>query len=486
MNLRGFGRNAVIYAIGNIGLRAASFLIIPLYTHALTVEEFGLLVTLLTTMQFMIILMGLGSGMALLRFQNQYEGTSEEAELMGSAICINLAGGMAVTGIAMLMLPLFRPILHTGTVTGFILLTCFASLAQSVCSLVMSYYRSRNQPVRYMATGIGSAVLLLAANLIFLFWFRSGANGALLAIIAAYTITLLVISADILPRTGIRVSQAMFRQLFRFGFPLIFAMSGQLIMGSSSTYFLSIYSGLSAVAVYNLGYKLAIIMDIVLILPFQLTFAPFVYSHTEAPGIRSTLARLFSYFTLSLGFMSLFVLTFSKLVIPYMGPPEYGGAYIVVLFLLPAIAFKGVSYFGEVLLECVQKTHLTGMTVAFWAITCLVANYFFIHAYGMAGALIAANLSYILSGISVFILGMRQFPVPIQWRKIVITGGLLSSFLGFGFLLYTVSITVFVVAFLGVMLASGIILIYSGWFGQQEKLAFALLIQRTRSGITKT
>ena len=106
MNLRGFGRNAVIYAIGNIGLRAASFLIIPLYTHALTVEEFGLLVTLLTTMQFMIILMGLGSGMALLRFQNQYEGTSEEAELMGSAICINLAGGMAVTGIAMLMLPL--------------------------------------------------------------------------------------------------------------------------------------------------------------------------------------------------------------------------------------------------------------------------------------------------------------------------------------------------------------------------------------------
>ncbi len=486
MSLRGFGKSAVIYAIGNIGLRAASFLIIPLYTNALSVDEYGLLVTLLATMQFMIILMNSGSGMALIRFQNQYENTEEESSLMGSAITINVAGGLVVTVIFLLMLPLLRPILHTEEITGFILLTCFAALAQSLCALVMSYYRSRNQPLRYMSAGIGSAALLLVSNTVFLFYFRQGASGALMATIITYMATMTVISIDILRRTGFRITASMLRKLFRFGFPLIFSMSGQIIMGSSSTYFLSYYAGLSTVAVYSLGYKLAIMLDIVLILPFQLTFAPYVYANTETPGIRRTLSRLFSYFTLSLGIMSLFVLLFSKLALPFMGPSEYAGAYIVVVFLLPAIAFKGISYFGEVLLDLVQKTHITGMTVAFWAVVCLLANFVLIRAYGTVGALIAANASYILSGISIFMLGMREFPVPIQWRKVIITAGLGAGFLGMGYLLYPTSAFVFILTFIAVMMASGVILLWGGWFENGEKLAFSLLVQRTLSVFSKT
>ena len=73
MSLKKLGENTAIYAIGNVGLRAASFLLIPLYTHTLSVADYGLLATLLITIQLMLIVMNMGMRTTLVRFLKEHE-----------------------------------------------------------------------------------------------------------------------------------------------------------------------------------------------------------------------------------------------------------------------------------------------------------------------------------------------------------------------------------------------------------------------------
>ena len=113
MSLKLFGKNTVIYAIGNIGLRAASFLLIPLYTHYLSVSDYGLLATLLITIHIMLIFMSMGMQTTLLCFTKEYDGNNKIKDLLGTSTFINFLGGVAVTCISILFLKIDHIFLYS-------------------------------------------------------------------------------------------------------------------------------------------------------------------------------------------------------------------------------------------------------------------------------------------------------------------------------------------------------------------------------------
>ena len=63
-----FGKNVLFYSIGTVGLRVASFVLIPIYTYFLEMGEYGRLALLLQTAQILMIVINLGSRTALLAF----------------------------------------------------------------------------------------------------------------------------------------------------------------------------------------------------------------------------------------------------------------------------------------------------------------------------------------------------------------------------------------------------------------------------------
>src|SRR6266571_8642964 len=83
MSLRMLGKNACFYAAGTIGIRTASFLLIPVYTHTLSTGDYGLLAVLLQTAQIMVIVIGIGSRTALVRFAKEYEDKNRTGVLLG-------------------------------------------------------------------------------------------------------------------------------------------------------------------------------------------------------------------------------------------------------------------------------------------------------------------------------------------------------------------------------------------------------------------
>jgi O-antigen/teichoic acid export membrane protein len=251
MNLKLFGKNTAIYAIGNVGLRAASFILIPLYTYTLSVKEYGLLATLLITIQIMLIFMGLGMRMSLVRFAKEYEDKDQIKYLLGTSTFINVAGGLGVAVLTLHYLtPFFQKVLHTEDVHTYLLLTCLGAFMQSLNTHIMSYYRARNEAIKFMSVGISSAILLFVINIILLRIFYLGINGALYSYILTYSFITLYVLIDVVSRTGIGFSFVLIPRLIRFGFPLVISMAGSSIIAQASVYFLSYFTNLEVVAVY--------------------------------------------------------------------------------------------------------------------------------------------------------------------------------------------------------------------------------------------
>jgi len=285
---------------------------------------------------------------------------------------------------------------------------------------MISYYRAQNEAMKFMLFSVFAALLLIIINFLLLVKFKYRIEGALLAQIIAYGITLVLISANTISKTGIAISPRLIKDLFRFGFPLVFSMSGQNIVWTASIYILSFFAGLEVVAIYALGNKLAKLLSIILILPFQMAFQPFVFANLNRPEIKNAITKLLTYFIFAIVLTSFMILIGTKIIIPIIAPPEYASAYLVVLLLLPVIAINGISVFGETLLNIVRKTHIIGFVYGLCGVSSVLLNYMFIPHLSWYGVVLTLYITFTTMSTVILIIGIKEYPIEIEWRRIIV------------------------------------------------------------------
>ena len=481
MSLRLFGKNTIIYAIGAVCLRAASFVLIPLYTHCLSITDYGLLATLLITVQIMMTLMGLGMRTTLVRFAKDYEVNNRMNILLGTSSLINLLGGLIASSLLFaFFLPFFRSVLHRSDVYQYMGLVCCAALLQSLSMHVVSYYRARGEPVQYTIAGVSTTILLFVTSFLLISVFELGVAGALLASVVTHGAILSIVSIHVFSNTGLGLSIRLVRELLRFGCPLVFSMSSELAMDAAGIYMLGYFAGLDVVAVYSLGHKFTQLLGITVVGPFSLEFQPYVFANIHRADIREKISRLLTYFILAMMCMAFLIVLGSRILLPVFAPPQYSSALSVMLVLLPATAFTGIYYFGETLLSAVKKTHIIGFTMAACACFSVILNYILIPVLNWYGAAVSLNVSFMLAGSVVSIIGIKKLGVTLEWRRLYILGALI---LFLSFILLTVR-SVNPVLFAAVTLLAGSVIMSAlltlGFFHSDEIIAIKRLILKAR------
>jgi O-antigen/teichoic acid export membrane protein len=479
MSLRFLSTNAAIYAVGNIGARAAIFLLIPLYTHCLSVADFGLLATLQLTIQILGVLMMGGMSTTLLRFATEYEAEGRLNTLLGTSILMILLNVLVLTAGTVLLLPwLFCQVLHTPEVRSYVGLACGAAAAQSLNFHIMSYYRARQDALRYMITGISSAVLLVGVTFVMVSVLRRGVGGALIAMILANMAVFLVVLAGTVRGTGLRVSASLVGGLLRFGVPQVCSQSSEMAIGAAGVYFLSYFHGLETVAVYSLGNKLAIILMITTISPFSMAFEPYAFSSTDKPDRKPLIARSLTYLVLAAVFASACLLVGIRILLPKIAPPEYASAFVVVLLLIPGMVFTGIYYFGQALLNATHRTGVVGVVSTAVAVLSVALNYLLIRRFGWQGAVLAFDVCSILLGSALTAAGVKHFHLTLEWKRVCVGTGLLVALLLAFFAIRELPILRFTLVCGLSMLLGVLLLLRYDFFHTDEKLLARRLAAR--------
>lgn len=419
LKYRLFLKNTVIYSISNVILRFTTFLLIPVYVGYLSSEEYGLLSTILITSEFLAIVMRLGMREAQIRFFQEYDKNNQTGTLLASSTFVSILGGFFFSAICLFILPsFFQKVFHADNVEEYIMLACLAAFFQMLFEHLTAFYRAKNEALHFTITNIVAAVLILLVNAIIFLWFHYNVSSPLIAHVLAHGVVLLFVSVNLFIRYGIRISKQLTIRLLRFGVPLIFSASGQRIFYPTATYMLSLYSGLTDVAVFALGTKFASILGMVLILPFQMAFQPFLFINLENEDIRVAVSKLLTYFIHAIVLLSLAVIIGTKVILPFIAPPDYFEAISVLILSLPATGFLSLVIFGEALVNITYKTHGTGMIIGFSGCLGMLMNYLLIPFLGWYGAIISLNLSAILTGTFILYYGIICYPIRVEWKQI--------------------------------------------------------------------
>lgn len=487
MNIKSFGMNTLIYAFGNIGLRSVSFLTLPMYTHFLSLREYGMLATLLITMQPLIVFMNMGMRVGLVRFTKEYELKNKTNVLLGTTTVMNTVGGFVMTAVLVtLCLPVFRKLLQAESITGIIILTCTGAFAQSICIHLSAFYRAHNRPMKFLLSSLMAAVFTCSLTYLLTGSWHLGIEGALTATTMGYSLVAAVVLIDILSEAGSGFSFNLIPQLLRFSLPLLVCAWGYFIIWGTSIYFLSYFQSLEVVAIYSLGYRLTQILGDIVILPFQLSFQPFIFSQLDSEFISRAASRLFTYLLLCLGVISFVLLIAIRLLLPYIAPPEYASAFNVVLFLLPGVAFIGVYYFAETILGAVHKTSILATFMMVFALVSVASNLVLIPSLGWWGAALSSDISFILLGCTLLRVAQTKIAIPYEARRIVVIGMTFCFLFLFAFVLNSMS-NLFFYAGMFMFFCVSAYLFYTGSFmNEQERTIVRYAFSKVRSAVSVT
>jgi len=483
VRIRELSRNALVYAVGSVGLRAGSFFLIPLYTHALSMDDWARLAILLITSQILVTVTNLGMVTAMIRFTTEYERDKSLGVLVGSSTCLILAVSAVATLFTVTVLnPLFRSILHADHASSYLWLTCSAAAAQALFAQVLSFYRAKSQPFRYLFACMTAFAVLIALTLTLVLAFHQGVRAVLFAQTFTYGGASVLLGGAIAARTGFYVTKRACWQLFCFGSPLIVSTTGDTVTIAAIQFFLSRLAGLEQVAIYALGAKLAQIIVISFIAPFQQAYEPLVYSNIGESDTAKTISKLFTYFTLGFAYAAFGIQFVSRPLLDVIAPPEYASAFTVLLLLLPGMAFRGLYTFGNSLLYIRKRTWVSAIVIFIMTLVSVALCLLAIPAWHMYGAVLVFDLTMACTAIALVSLGMRTMYIRIE-RRIVVPVILFVSLLALDFYCSSMSIPLYYTICPLAGLATVAALFLFGFFDANETLQMRTGWQRVQKAL---
>jgi O-antigen/teichoic acid export membrane protein len=424
-SLRSLGRNSLLYALGTFCQRAAGLLLIPLYTSALRVDEFGAFETLQVLIQILVIITNLGISNSLLRFYAECKNEAEIWTMIRTSILLALLASVCWL---LMFLPFMKDLagtlLKSRSSSLLVVLAFVWATGEALSQQFFAYYRARQAAGAYVCISVGVFLVLVGLTFVLVRIFGMGLMGALLGnLIMAWAVTIwLIIKSWI---RGWTVSFEWARRLLRFGFPLIFSMSGWFIMNSSDRFFLAHYRDLAEVGIYSLGYRVGLIVQMAVVVPFQLAWGPFVFASAGKEQVARDFGRVFTYLVLAFSLLSAGVLLFSPEIVLLFGRGKFSESAYVIPFVLIAYAFNAVYYWSASLYHLTKKNIYLSAIVFFLAGLNLILNWIWIPRWGWVGAASATLVSMIGTGSLTFAIGRRLFPVPIEKVRLAKLGSVI-------------------------------------------------------------
>ncbi|MFQ5690678.1 MAG: oligosaccharide flippase family protein [Gemmatimonadota bacterium] len=414
-----------VYGLGSIVQTGLGFILIPLYTRQFTAELYGVftLITLAGTLAGAFFYLGASSAMA--RSYYDYERVRERQLVVSTALAISLSGalGQILLG-AMFGGDISRALFHTAEYRPHIILALFSSAAAFLNNLFFVLLRFQRRSVSVVVLNLGTLVVTTAL----IFYLLLVANLGVMAPIAGTLAgqLLLLGSMLVLARKSLvpRVSRKELRLQIAFGIPNLVAGLAYYALDSIDRFFINEFGSLSDVGVYSLGYKIGMVIQIILVMPFCQIWAPMRMEYREESDAPELFGLVLTYFAMAGLLVTATVSVFSRELVQILtGHPEYVQAYLVVPIVMLAHLLYGSVNIVDNGIVFSRKVVYHVYIFSFALLVNVGLNLWLIPIYGYIAAAWTTLACYALIIGMVVPVSNRLYRVPWEWYRLALLVG---------------------------------------------------------------
>ena len=418
--------HSIIYGVGNILQKMIGFFMIPIYTHAFSRADYGLIDLLENTIIVIQLIVGMSLATALLRFYTEDSRKEHrEAVISTSMLFVIVVSGLVCILGCVLSPQISRLIVRRVGYAEAFRVMMFVFLFNSMIEIPLVVLRAREKSLVYLGVSIGRFMLACVLNILFIVVLHKGVAGWLLSslwtsiILCSYLVVSTFSNVE-----KIRFSWPLLKRMIRYTLPLVPAGLAMFWIHNGDRYILNEAHGLSNLGLYSLGYKFGMMITYLVGQPFFLIWSVRMYEVFEQPGGERNYARAFTYFTaVVMQFLLLLSVTIRD-VVSVMTDPKFHDAYLVVPFVALAYALREASDFFKGVLLIERRTSFIGLVTLGAALLITVLYLLLIPPYGQWGAAGATVITFGSMAAFMFITAQAVHKVPYEYARLGLMVGL--------------------------------------------------------------
>jgi O-antigen/teichoic acid export membrane protein len=418
--LRKLLRETAVYGLATVVGRFLNVFLLPLYTHALAPEEYGVIALVFSTIAFLNVVYDHGLDFAAMRHAEE-----EGAKAFTTAFWSLGASSLLLSTFLFLFSgPLWR---LAGLPPGLESIAGYAAwilALDTACLVPFARLRMENRASTYASVKVANIVLNLVLNYVFLVKLGFGVRGVFLAGLLTSSMTFAALAPLALSDLSSGFDRALHRKLLRFGLPLVPAGLASMAVQLIDRPILQAFAGERVVGLYQANFRIAVVMMMVVNM-FDAAWRPFFLQRAGKPDAPALLARVMTYFVALVGLLFLA----SSLLIPYIVALPLGGgrtliheSYWAGLAIVPIITlgyvFNGITINLLAPVTLAKKSERIAMATMVGAAVSVVANFALIPRWGMLGSAWALFSAYLTMAATLYWLGRSIYPVPYEWRRL--------------------------------------------------------------------
>ena len=410
-----FLKDIGIYAIGNIGSKLITFMMVPLYTYFVhDTSDFGYYDVCLQVCLLLIPFFTLQLRDGAFRFLLDCDDESQRHRIV-SFVARTLVSSLTLSVLIALIIAMFRPVQYLGYIVGLL-------IAMSLQEVYSQVFRGLGNNRAFVSVGILSALGIGVFSIIFVAGMGWGIRGIFLANILARIVALVIVESKVRlisrhTRWHINTRKVA-RDIIRYTLPL---MPGSLcwwLTGSSDRLFISHFLGLDVNGVYAVAVRFTSIIYTLAIIFYQAWQETAILQYHSPDRNRFFSKMLNSYiFLLALIFIGyVFAL---KVNYSWLVAREYRESLNFIYPLgLSAVVFAVAAFF-DMGYQCALDTKRTLPAIVLAATVNVTLNFLLIKPLGVYGVITTQLVSYLVLVIYRWYDMKRYFVLKIEPRTAI-------------------------------------------------------------------
>ena len=428
-NLKSLTKDTAIYGLSSIIGRFLNYLLVPLYTDAITKASggYGVITNIYAYTALLLVILTYGMETTFFRFANKSE---EDPKKVYATILLSVGTTslLFVIFVFIFLSPISSAMGYADHPSYIWVMAMVVAIDAFQC-IPFAYLRYQKRPIKFAALKLLFVVLNITLNLIFFLLLPAlyktypdvighiydpsvGAGYAFYINLACTAPITFFFYKEL---TGFKYTfdKQLMRRMMRYSWPiLVLGIAGILNQTADKIMFPYIYKGNDAhtqLGIYGAASKIAMIMAMIT-QAFRYAYEPFVFGKAEDKNNRETYAKAMKYFLIFTLLAFLVVVGYMD-ILRYIIHRDYWEGLQVVPIVMAAEIMMGVYFNLSFWYKLIDKTIWGAYFSGIGCIVLVAINIIFVPRYGYMACAWAGFAGYATAMTLSYIIGQKKYPI---------------------------------------------------------------------------
>jgi len=414
-------KTSLVYGLTSSLQSVLGFVLLPILTIYYTPEIFGVYSILLLLSALSSAIFYLGASSALGRFYLEENSDLYKNKIFTTSLIITSIGAFLLISLGLIFAKLISTFLFESDKYYLpIILILIATSFGFLLGLMTLLLRYENRANLFLIITISGVLINFIVTISLLSKFNYGILAPIYGMLTSNALLFFILILIKIKNLTKKLEVDHFKLILSFGIQSSIAGLSLYLIDWIDRLIINKLLDLNDVGIYSLGYKLAGLINILIILPFSLVWAPMRMQYAKSEKLSFFTGKVLSYFTAIGVFVLSGTILFGEDVLKiFFINKSYADAMLIVPVIMLSMFFYGYQNIIDFGIYINNKIYLYPIIASVLILVNVGLNYWLIPIFGYVAAAYVTLFTYFIYSLVIYIISSFYYEIKIESKRVL-------------------------------------------------------------------